>query len=284
MFLSALFLFLLGVLLYTASGLVLLYAYWTRDSIEKRLILTHRVLFAGALSFLLALLARGITTGKVPLTRGGEWLTLFIAVAGATACVLARSERRRGLLLFYVPPLVALTWLATLSSARDYMTVPEKDLSPVLLLLHVVPAAVGYALCFVAGVTSAAYMDLVRRLKRRQDVNALYRFPSLEEMDGTMQSLITAGYLVFAATFVLGMFWAWYQRELLSSAWWFSPKVLLSSAMVVFFAGNYHARVLGWLRGPKSAYTVFLGFVVIFGVYSILELFDLTNYNFWGNV
>src|SRR5690606_6767131 len=100
-------------------------------------------------------------------------------------------------------------------------------------------------------------------------------------LDRTLFLLIRMAYPLFVFTLVTGFYWAWADRDLLGALWWMSPKILLSFAMVVIYAACYHGRAAGWLRGPRLANVLLIGFGGLLGTYLLLEMFELTNYNFW---
>ncbi len=100
-------------------------------------------------------------------------------------------------------------------------------------------------------------------------------------MDRLLFHLIRVGYPLFAFNLLLGLFWVWYQPELLGDGWWLSPKIVLSVFAAAFFALCFHARMWGWLRGPKLARFIFVGFSSLLVVYLCLSMLRLSNYNFW---
>ena len=89
--------------------------------------------------------------------------------------------------------------------------------------------------------------------------------------------------LALTATLVVGGFWVWYEGQNLSPTWWLSPKIFMAVAMLVFYAFTFHARAAGRLRGPKLAHIVCYGTGTLIGIYLVLALLDVLNYNFYGD-
>jgi ABC-type transport system involved in cytochrome c biogenesis permease subunit len=127
-----------------------------------------------------------------------------------------------------------------------------------------------------------AYVIKARRLKQRATGGLSARMPSLEQMDATLYRLIAVGYPSFVATALLGLGWAWDQRDLLGDYWFVSPKILLSYGMAALYAVSFHARRFGSLRGPKLAYLVFVGFSFLLAVYLVSGIFKVGGASFWG--
>jgi ABC-type uncharacterized transport system permease subunit len=233
----------------------------------------------GALSFALLLAIRGMHYQLLPLTSGVESLSLMVIMIVATVLAITLDQRRRTLLLIYLPAVAAISIVAAMLAPAALREAP-KPLSAALLLLHVVPAFLAYAWFFIAMLTSAVYLYQAARLKRRAALS-LQHLPSLEQLDATLFHLIRMAYPLFVLTLILGAYWAWYDRALLGAYWWLSPKIILSLCMVVIYAVCYHGRAAGWLRGPRLANVLVIGIGGLLASYLVLEIFHLTNYNFW---
>jgi len=250
--------------------------------------LLNRALYiaaAGAVALVLTPIMRFFTWGVVPLTTGADSMTLFLAMSGATAVAITAQERFRPLLSFYLPPLALVGLLCGWFAVRDLSVAPpDKGISQLLVIIHVGLAFLAYALFLIASLTSIVYVLQAKALKQRRTTGLFHRLPSLENLDHILFALIKLGYPAFATTLLLGLIWAWNTPHILSPTWWLSPKIAHSILMVLFYALCYHARALGWLRGPKLAYLVFLGFGILLAAYFGLEAFRVTNTNFWGEV
>jgi HemX protein len=260
-----------------AAGVAL--AYFARA--DERLLRTGNGLaHLGAVLLLLTLVLRAVQWQRVPLTTMTDSLNLFVLLSTGIMMLVVRQEKMRSLLSFYLPP-VALIGLVNAAVAHQYLYEPPRELHRLLLVVHVGLAFLAYALFFVASVTSLGYAFQAYRLKRRRTTGLFQRLPSLERLDRVLFRLIGAGYPLFAITVVLGFVWTYVDSELLGPRWWLAPKILMAMVMAGFYSVTFHSRRLGWLRGPKLAYFVFIGFTSLMTLYLALSVAELNNYNFW---
>lgn len=238
------------------------------------------IALAAASLFVATFVLRIAVWGRPPLTTSSDSLNLFVILGTATALVAAWTPPRQGLMAYYLPALAVIAVFSAVFAPGDLAGAP-RALSTVFLVVHVVAAFWAYALFFIASLTSAAYVHQARRLKHRRAAGPGLPLPALEHLDRTLFRLVGLGYPLFVLTLGMGMYWAMRDGDLLGSAWWLSPKIVLSAFMAAFYAVSFHARSGGLLRGPKLAYFVFVGFGLLLGVYLALEFLDLTNYNFY---
>ena len=190
----------------------------------------------------------------------------------------------RSLLVFYVPPVACVALVAAYKVLTAWGGEPPKDLASVPLLLHVGMVFLAYALFFVASLSSAAYVYQSRQLKRHQTTGLFRRLPSLEQLDTTLFRLVRLGYPIFVFTMLLGLVWAFREHQLLSAAWWLSPKVFLSYMILGVYAVSFHGRSLGILRGPKLAYFVCVGFGSLLLISLLLRVLQLSSWHFFLEV
>ena len=278
MLLAIQIIFWLGVVAYVTGAVAAMGFLYTRH--RPLILFAGKAAWAGAIALFLCFFARLAHYQLPPLTTVSDNLNLFIFAATAIMLLVLRHEERRGLLVFYSPALAAMALVSGYFATRDLAT-PPRPLTTMLLVPHVGLAYVAYAMSFVVMLTAIAYIYQVHRLKNRQALGLVQRLPSLEQLDRVLYLLVAWGYAVFIGAFAAGLFWAWYENELLSPYWWIAPKVVLSIAMIALYAACFHARARGWLRGPKLANLMMLGFGSVLGLYLVLELLHKTNYNFF---
>ena len=274
--------FILGNLLLLGSAGVALAYLWLNTN-PRLLNVAFRGAVAAMGALLLMIVFRTIQWRLVPFTTVTDSLCLFVMLSLAVLVLqLAAAPPHRALLCFYLPPLALI---GALSFFRAFPVLSEapKPLSGTLLTIHVGLVFFAFALFFLAGLNSVAYAFQARRLKHRRATGLFQKLPSLEALDKNLYQLIRIGYPAFFITLVVGGFWAWYAGQQLSGTWWLSPKVFMSGAMLVFYAFTYHARAAGRLRGPKLAHLVCYGTGALIGIYLVLALLDVLNYNFYGD-
>lgn len=271
--------FYIGVALHLATAVTALaYAATPRDA--RLLRVSGHLLLGALIAHSCVFVLRYFTWDVLPLAGVADSFNLFIILVSLTSYTVTRSQKRLALLTFYTPALAALCLIAVIVTVRSLGESP-RSLPILLTTVHVGLAFLAYALFFVASLTGGAYIFAARQLKRLNTVGFGQKLPSLENMDRTLYLLIAYGYPVFVVTLVLGVAWAWYDTGSLTSSWWWSPKIIWSVVMVVFYAFSFHARSLGLLRGPKLAHLICIGFGFMLSVYLVLELFHLLTYNFY---
>ncbi len=262
----------------TAAGLALRFV---RNPDEAGLILSKRLAAAGNTLLLAVFAYRWWAFQAVPFTGLGDSLNLFLVLCAGIMLLVQRRAGMRPLLVYYMPALGVMAVIAGLIAPR-HLNEPPKELNSLLLGLHVGLVFLSFALFFVASLTSMAYAFKARQLKLRVTTGLAARLPSLELLDQTLYRLISVGYPSFIATALLGLGWAWGERDLLGDYWFVSPKILLSYAMVALYAVSFHSRQFGLLRGPKLAYLVFFGFTFLLGIYLVVGIFQVSGANFWN--
>lgn len=250
---------------------------------SRVLTLAHRLAAGAAACLVVTFLLRWSAWRLLPLTTIADSLNLLALLSTILMLWVVRKDSAPTLACFYVPPLAAIC-LINATVAHDQLHLAPRELSGIPLTIHVGLAFLAFALFFLASMTSVAYIFQAHHLKNHHTTGLFQRLPSLEQLDRTLSRLIGYGYPFFVVTLILGLLWAWVDRDLLGTLWWLAPKVLLSWVMVGFYAATFHARRSGRLRGPKLAYVVFFGFSLLLITYLVLALTNLNTYNFWEAV
>ena len=226
---------------------------------------------------LLVFLYRWMHHGLVPFTGLGDSLNLLLIMCAGIILFVQREQTMRPVMIYYMPALAALAILSGVFGPAS-LSEPPKELNGLILAIHVSLVFFAFALFIVASITSVAYVAKAQSLKRVKTSPMTQRLPSLERIDKTLYGLIGVGYPAFAVTLVLGFAWAYEQREVLGEGWWNSPRIVLALVMVLFYAGCFHIRRAGWLRGPKLAYLVFFMSLLLFLSYLGIELLQMGGY------
>lgn len=249
------------------------------------LMLAQWAAVTGASLLALAFLARWIEWRQFPVSGTIAPVLMLVMLTTAVALPVVMSATVRALLCFYVPALTllyGLTVAISITRGEAFLEHPPREaLNGAFLTIHVGLAFFSYALFLVASLTSVAYLFQARHLKQHQLTRLFHRLPPLERLDHTLVRLTTVGYGLFAITLVLGFIWAVRNEELLDERWFVSTKILRAAAMVVFYAIAFHGRQIGWLRGQKLAYFIFIGFTGLMLIYLALEIANYSNYDFW---
>lgn len=273
--------FILGnLLLLCSAGVALCYLWLSTNT--RLLNVAFRGAVASTVLLILMIAIRTIQWQLVPFTTVTDSLCLFVMFSLLVVVLqLAAAPLHRALLCFYLPPL-ALIGVLSFFRAVPILSLPPKPLSGMLLTIHVGLVFLAFALFFLAGLNSVAYAFQAHRLKSCRSTGLFQKLPSLESLDKNLYQLIRIGYPTFVVTLVVGGFWVWYEGHQLSPTWWLSPKIFMAFAMLAFYAFSYHARAAGRLRGPKLAHLVCYGTGTLIGLYLVLALLEVLNYNFYG--
>jgi ABC-type transport system involved in cytochrome c biogenesis permease subunit len=270
--------FYLAAVAYAAAGFLSLR--YIRGSESQILIPAKRMAAAGNLLLLAVFLYRWWQFNLIPFTGLGDSLNLFLVLCTGIILSIQRVDAMRPLLAYYLPALAILA-LINASVGHLYLNEPPKELNGFLVTFHVGLIFLSFALFFIASLTSLAYVNKARSLKRMKTTGLMHKFPSLEQIDKTLYELISVGYPTFAVTLLMGFIWAWTERDRLGDSWYISPRIILAVVMVGFYAACFHIRQYGLLRGPKLAYVVFFAFVFFFLSYLGIELLQYGGYSLW---
>lgn len=260
-----------------ASALAFAYI---RESDARYLGYGKRLAGIGNTLLLLAFFARWRHWGLIPLTGISDSLNLFLILSTGIMLTVQRGEDQRPLLSFFLPALGLLA-LVSGAVAPAFANESPRELLGAPLTIHVGLVTLGFALFFVASLTSVVYVFKARHLKQRKTTGLFHRIPSLEKLDRTLMRLIGLGYPIFAASVVLGYIWAWADRDPLQTYWYISNHVVFALVVVLFYAALFHIRRFGLLRGPKLAYLMIGGFTFVLMTYITFGVLGASDYSFF---
>ncbi|MDP7639382.1 MAG: cytochrome c biogenesis protein CcsA [Candidatus Hydrogenedentes bacterium] len=237
---------------------------------------------AGIANMLLFLvfLARWHEYRLLPLTGISDSLNLFLIFATGIMVTVQRGEGMSPLLSFYLPAL-GLIALVSGAIAPAFANVPPRELHGAPLTIHVGLVTFGFALFFVASLTSVVYVFKARHLKQRKSTGLFHRIPSLERLDQILMRLMGMGYQFFGAALIFGFIWALADRESVQPHWYISSHVVFALVVVLFFAALFHLRRFGLLRGTKLAYLVIGGFLFVLTTYITFGVLRASDYSFF---
>ena len=276
---AAIAVFILALVAYSAAAFFAIISW--RSGEGRHLSLAKWFTQGGAGLLILLFALRWSHWHMLPLTNSFDFINVFALM---TSCIVIATQWLTPysiLSIFYLPPVAAICLMNAFIASR-YFLEPPRELQGLFLLVHVGLALFAYALFFVASLTSAAYLVQVRHLKRPAGQGFVHQLPPLERLDKLLYGLVKLGYPLFAFTLVVGVVWAWRDRDLLGPSWWLSPKIAMSFFMAMLFSASFHTRRFGILRGPKLASLIFFGFNVLLALFLLMSLLGLRNYNFWG--
>ena len=225
--------------------------------------------FASALGWLglgantTALVARGITAGRVPYVTMYEYLMAF---AWATAAVYLVFEWRYAAARADIRPAGALALLLAVgllgygSSLHPELKQAE-TLMPVLksnwLIFHVFTAVIGYG---AAGVATALAALHLARSRWPGDHSWLRRLPAPADLDQAAYRCVAFAFPFLALVNITGAIWAY---DAWGRYWGWDPKETWSLITLLVYAFYLHARLVSGWRGSKVNWVVIVGFATV---------------------
>lgn len=228
----------------------------------------RRLVFAltlvGFASNTVALVARTVVSGHLPVTNLYEYLTFF-AWAIVAGFLLLWKNRELSLLTVFAAP-VALTMMVV---ASLFPTRIEQQLMPALqsywLTIHVTLAVLGEAAFAVAFVSSVLFLVAGRR-GSPQSGGAAGReaggAEAADRFDEVTYRAIGIGFPLFTiGALFAGAVWA---QRAWGTAWSWDPKETSSLIVWLVYAIYLHARLVRGWRGAGAATLSIVGFALTF--------------------
>ncbi len=236
------------------------------------------VVAGSALACLLGALAvRGLRLGVFP--AFGPFEAAVWYAAATTAAYLhvgLRREVLRTLSAVLLPCLGAIV-AAGLSRAGGPGRPADAVHGPIVGL-HVTAAFAGYGLFTLEGLLAAAYVVQDRNLKRKRFGAVCRRLPSLEVLDRTMQELIGPAFALFTVSIGMGLvltrLYGWGLR------WATDPKVVLTGAAWLLYAGLLYLRGRADRHGRRIAYVALFALLLLLAAFAGVHLVAATMHDF----
>ena len=207
----------------------------------------------------LAILARVLGAGRLPLTNQYEFATSF--AWGITLCYLifSRKYRLRALGAFVSPVVFLIIGYAAMQSREVHELMPA--LQSGWLGIHVTTAIISYGAFGVAFGASALYL---LRQRMKDDSFHQEHIPSLERLDLVSYRAISLGFLFLTLVIVTGAIWA---ERAWGRYWSWDPKETWSLITWIIYALYLHVRISRGWKGKKASLFAVIGFVCVVFTY-----------------
>jgi cytochrome c-type biogenesis protein CcsB len=238
-----------------ATGFALTYLIH-REELVHRLAVTATL--AGWIGHTLGLIARGVETGRPPLSTLPETVSL---IAWVVVLLEVWVERQSGLrvLAAFVLPVVVLLSVSALGRPLGLGQV-HRALSDAWLWVHIALALVGIA-AFVFNFAGAVmYVLQERQLKAKRPGTFYYRLPSLETLDRLTYRTLAIGFPFLTTGLILGALSA---GRAWGSLFTFDPLAGLSFVAWAIYALTLAGRAAAGWHGRRAAYFSILGFAAL---------------------
>lgn len=220
------------------------------------------VLLVAAGLHVVAIVLRGLATGRFPLGNMYEFVTMATAAAVVVGLVLLRAQKYRAIWVFLLVPIVILLFLAgTVLYADAKPVVPA--LRSYWLPLHVTIVSVGSGIFLVSGVASLLFLFRMWHSEgpRPAWIDALAnRLPDAATLDQLAYRTTVIGFPLFGAGVILGAIWA---EAAWGRFWGWDPKETCSFIAWVLYAAYLHARATSGWRERRAAWINVAGFVAM---------------------
>jgi ABC-type uncharacterized transport system permease subunit len=253
------------LVLYLASlGLYVRFLYTGRRLTGR---LAAAALAIGLASHYLALLERSHWVHSVPYDDLYGSLSLFGWLLAATYLGLELYYRQRSIGAFVVPCVLVLFVLGTWP-AHD-LPATHLEQGP-LFALHVTLSVLAYAAFALAFVLSVVYLLQDRHLRRRHPGRIVWRFPPLEGLEKMSRGSVWVGLSSLIVGTVLGIIW---EVKTLHHFLFTDPKVLITIAIVLLYAGYLRISRRGGWRGARASLVCALTFLLVIFSYAVVNVY-----------
>jgi ABC-type uncharacterized transport system permease subunit len=250
--------FYLGVVAYSAASTVFFLELWRRDPEKPPGVFGPRLLLLGAVIHGAHVVSASLLSRVCPVESLHFGLSLS-ALGAVIAYLVLRARLRLHAVGAIVAPL-ALTFLI----GAQFVSVPraEAELPRGLLAFHIAANLIGLGVFLVAGGSSALYVLLERRLRRKKvGVSPTSsRLPPLEALDRAAHRLLLAGFPLLTFGVVTGAVFSQRVGDADAAA---LLRTVLGYATWGLLAAVLLLRQIIGLRGRRAAWGTLAGVICV---------------------
>ena len=217
------------------------------------------VLTCGFALHTLALIARGLGAGRLPLTNQYEFATSFAWGIALVSLIFIWKYHFRVLGTVATPVLFILIGYAAMQSKE------VKELMPALrsnwLAFHVSTAIISYG---AFGVSFAVSLIFLVREKMKDGSYWDSHIPSRQKLDMISYRAVSLGLLFLTFVIITGAIWA---ERAWGSYWSWDPKETWSLVTWLIYALYLHLRISRGWKGKSAAIFAVIGFICVIFTY-----------------
>lgn len=217
-------------------------------------------------SLYLGLTCNAILTAKVFALSDSHlhYQSLFIIGSlslGISTLAIEKLLKETYFSIFTIPAMICLLFCASFVDG----TLAGAHFSQGWFALHLLLAILGESFFFIAAISSLTYFYVVRRLKRKNRLRAVFFFPPLTRLDDLTFKLIAAGTAIFLAGLAVGLYGN------LSHFAEFSPgaKHIFSLVVLTFYLILVLTRKPLKITGTRLATLALAGFFLSMGLITL---------------
>jgi HemX protein len=231
------------------------------------------LLASGIVAEYFALLERSHRMHSVPYDDLYGSMSLFAWLLGVTYLGLEVFHRQRSVGAFVTLLLVAWTAMTTLLIPRAPVATPQER--GALFAFHVTLITWAYAAFGLSFVLSLIYLVQDWVLRSRKISVAFWRFPALDVLDRMARRSVYIGLMALAVGMTMGLIW---EHRLTGAYAWGDPKVVVTLAILVVYAGYLGlSRNAKW-RGARASILCASNFLIVLFSYTFVNRY-LTHFH-----
>lgn len=239
-------------------SMVLYFLFFTMKK-EKMGNYATQIVRIGFLFHTIALIARTIGAGRLPLTNQYEFATSFAWGIALCFIIFEKKYDFRAMGTFVLPIIFIIIGYAGMQNKGVRPLMPA--LQSNWLAIHVSMAVISYGAFGVACGVSGMYL---LREKFQQDDFFIKHIPSLEKLDIISYRTISLGYLFLTLVIITGAIWA---ESAWGRYWAWDPKETWSFITWIIYSAYLHVRIVKGWKGRKAALFSVIGFICVLFTY-----------------
>lgn len=230
--------------------------------------LVFALAIAGTVLSSIALVWHAVQRGSgLPLDDNFDAI-LWLAILTALASLYLQTRKAIGRVDWVLSPIVALLLIAAAVFGK---TMPHTYTHTLWASAHRFGVFIGPIFMSLAAACGVMYLILSARLRNKHSpVDA--RFGSLERLEHLTYTAVTIGFALLTIGLITGVVRAVESTSSLGDNWFFTPKVLLSTAAYVLYALVLHSPINPSFRGRRTAILSIAGFVLLLGTIGVVQI------------
>jgi ABC-type uncharacterized transport system permease subunit len=217
----------------------------------------HRMLAVAVLAHCVYIVMASVVANVCPVLSLHFFGSITALVASALYLLVGRRAKIDTLGAYVATVALALV------VGSHLLGVPQREVTGVLLALHVTANVIGDALFLLATVAAALYLVQHRRIKEKHPAGIVGRLPALDSLDRAEHGFLLTGFALLTIGIATGVIRARAIGETSTGA---AVRALLAWGTWLVFGGVIGTRaLLGW-RGRRAAWGTIAGFALAVAV------------------
>ncbi len=245
-----------SALFYLAStAMYFIYLFFQKNRAQKA---AFYLICSGFILHFSAICIMAYKMGNIPAENMRQ--TLLIAdLALAGIFIFFQYKLNLKILGIIISPLVVIMMAAAFTMPNT-IAAKEPILKGFWLVSHIILIFMGEAALAMACGTGILYLIQEKAIKQKKRGFFYNRLPSLDLLDSTGYSCITAGFVMLTFGLITGFVYA---KSIWGRFWSGDPKEIWSIVTWLVYAALLHGRLTSGWRGKRSAIMAVIGFSIL---------------------